>query len=431
MTKTTSTAANSQRTPDTRKFYPGWTMLGFAAASQFMSAPGQSYSVSAFNEPMQESLGMSATTLSLAYGVATIVSGVILPWTGRLVDRLGARVVLPIVASLLAVACFVMSMVNNAAGLYAGFTMIRCLGQGAMWLIGTWIVGEWFLRRRGFATAVSGLGGSISAMCFPVLNLYLIKYYGWQTAWQVLGVIVGVTMIVPSILFLRNRPEDLGLHPDGIEPDSDEAAEVDENPHVQATTESWTIGEVLRDLTFWKLISVGVCAGMIGTGLVFHQETILDGHGISKDLAMWMISCQAAIGTLATLGAGWLSDRWPAERLMGLAMLMFACAISILIFMPHWSFVFFFALLNGLHGSVLRTTGTVVWINYYGRANQGVIRGAALSSMILAAAVGPVPLALSNDYLGSYQPALIGFVLLPLVSMLLVFTAKRPTRNES
>ena len=402
-------------------------MLGFSAAANFMSAPGQSFSVSAFKKPMQDALQISETNLSFAYAVATIISGSVLPWTGRMIDRFGAKVVLPTAAGLLAVACYVMSSVTNTPGLYIGFTLIRCLGQGAMWLVGTWIVGEWFLRKRGLATAISGLGGSLSMMLFPVLNLYLIKSYGWQTTWNILGLIVAVTIVVPSILLLKNRPEDIGLHPDGIDPD---VVENTVETSAQATGDEWHLHEVLRNATFWKLVSVGVCSGMIGTGLVFHQETILSSYGISKDLAMWLITVQATIGTLAAFAAGSLADKFPAERLLGIAMAMLAISVAILLFLPHWSLVFVFAIVIGLHGAILRTAGTVVWVNYYGRRNQGVIRGAAMSAMILAAAIGPLPLAMSNDSLGTYRPALFAYAVIPCLAMVLVLTAKRPVRPK-
>jgi len=404
-------------------------MLGFSGAAQFMSAPGQSYSVSAFKKPMQDSLGISETDLSFAYGMATIVSGLLLPSIGRLVDRYGSRTVLPVVAALLGLACMVMSWVSSMPMLFVGFALIRCLGQGAMWLIGTWIVGEWFLRKRGLATAISGLGNSFSVMLFPILNLYLITEYGWRSAWQVLGLIVALTMVVPVVLFFRDKPEDLGLHPDGIDPATQGPPEIDPKSTVAAPTEdSWTLREVLYDLTFWKLASVGVTTGMIGTGLVFHQQTILAPHEITKEFAMQLISIQAFIGTLAAFAAGWLTDRFPTEKLMATAMLMLAAAVSSLYFMPHWSFVFIYAICSGLLGAILRTAGTVVWVNYYGRQNQGVIRGAASSLMILAAAVGPLPLAMSNDRWGSYSPALFAYTLIPLFSMAFVYTAKQPKR---
>jgi len=410
-------------------------MIGFSAAAQFMSAPGQSFSVSAFKKPMQDSLGISETNLSFAYGVATIISGLAIPWTGRQIDKYGARVVLPVAAGSLAAACCIMSFVANLPLLYVGFTLIRCLGQGAMWLVGTWIVGEWFLKKRGFATALSGLGSSLSVMLFPVLNLYLIKRLGWQTTWQVLGLIVAVSVVLPSILFLRDRPEDMGLLPDGAEPDGLDSDALSSNESqtsktVSPTEESWTLREVLTNSTFWKLLSVGICAGMIGTGLVFHQETIFAERGVSKDLAMWSISLQAFIGTIAALWAGSLTDRYPAERLLAIAMLMFGLSIFLLYYLPHWTFLFPFVILNGLNGAIQRTAGTVVWVNYYGRENQGVIRGAAMSAMILAAAIGPLPLAMANDYWGTYDPVLFAYALIPLASMLLVFTAKRPSRRQ-
>ena len=187
----------------------------------------------------------------------------------------------------------------------------------------------------------------------------------------------------------------------------------------------------MRDPTFWKLLSVGICAGMIGTGLIFHQETILAKHGISKSLAMWMISGQAVIGTGVAFWAGILTDRYRAEKLLAIAMLLMAFSIGIVIWMPHWSLVIVFCISNGLQGAIHRTAGTVVWVNYYGRENQGVIRGAAMSAMILAAAIGPLPLAMANDRWGTYVPVLIAYAVIPLLSMVCVLTAKKPVRQTA
>ena len=71
-------------------------------------------------------------------------------------------------------------------------------------------------------------------------------------------------------------------------------------------------------------------------------------------------------------------------------------------------------------------TAMVVWMNYYGRKHQGAIRGMAMAVMIFAAAAGPLPLALSIDWLESYNPALFGFVAAPLISAALVWTARPP-----
>jgi MFS family permease len=417
--------------------FPGWWMLAIAGAAQFMSGPGQSYSVAAYKDPMRTGLGISETDYSLAYGLATLLSGLCLPLVGRLVDRFGARRILPVLAILLGVACLWMSGADSLPDLYVGFGLIRSLGQGALTLIGMWIVGEWFATRRGFAASIAGLGGSLSVMCFPLMNNQLISHFGWQVAWVVLGVAVWVVLILPAVFVLRDRPEDLGLHPDGIAPGELKPAPVAgqedaEAPREKRSTEfsldgpSWTVGEVLRDLTFWRLLAVPASSGMIITGLTFHQVAMLGSRGVPPAWALGMISVQALVATLLSLPAGWLTDRIAGRRLLSLAMLLLAAAGATVLTMPVPQLALAYAALLGLHGSILRTTGNVIWLNYYGRMNQGGIRGIMMSVMILAAALGPLPMALSIDCFQSYDIALIFFIVIPLTAATIVWTAVPP-----
>lgn len=423
----------------TPRFFPGWTMIGIAGAAQFMSGPGQSYSVAAFKEPMRAGLGISETHYSLAYGFATLVSGLCLPLVGRLVDRYGARRVLPVIALLLGLACLGMSRAGTLLSLYVGFSMIRSLGQGALTLVAMWIVGEWFCRRRGLAMAIAGLGSSLSVMCFPLLNPILIDLFGWQTTWAILGLGVWLVLIIPTALILRDRPEDLGLLPDGDkaiasavgrdkQPASGKKDANSASRHPQPTQTSWTVTQVLRDPTFWKLLSVVATSGMIITGLTFHQVALLGSRGVSPSWALGMISLQALIATCTSLPAGWLTDRVESRYLLCAAMLLLATASALAWLMPLPLFAAVYAALLGLHGSILRSTGNVVWINYYGRRYQGSVRGISLSATILAAAAGPLPLAWSIDRFQSYDLALLAFIAIPLAAAASVWTARQPNR---
>ena len=400
-------------------------MLGIAATAQFLSGPGQSYSVAAFKGPMETSLGLSDTDYSLAYGVATVASGLSLPFFGRMVDRLGARRLLPFVALSLSAACLFMATVRDLGSLYVSFAMVRCLGQGALTLLATWLINEWFQRRRGFATALAGIGSSLSVVAFPVGNSWLIGTLGWPAAWVVLGIVVAVTLVIPTHLLVRDRPEELGLQPDGDAP----------QPEEQSTTvdleDSWSVTEALRDVTFWKLLAVGASSGMVGTGMIFHQVGLLGSRGVSPEIALGLISFQAVVATIAALGVGWLTDRLPNQRLLGIAMLLLATSVALVWHMSTPALAFVYAALMGLHGSILRSAGMVVWVNFYGRRNQGAIRGIVFSAMILAAAVGPLPLAIARDHWGTYTPALFTFVVIPLVSGALALSARPPQRRTA
>ncbi|MFW6171563.1 MAG: MFS transporter [Planctomycetota bacterium] len=403
--------------------------------AQFMSGPGQSYGVAAFKDPMRADLEISETSFSFAYSVATLLSGICLPFLGRLVDRYGARRVLPSIAMFLGLACWWMSQASSLIDLYLGFGMIRSFGQGALTLVSMWIVGEWFVQKRGLATAIAGLGGSLSTVSFPLLNGLLIKTWGWPVAWSMLGCVVWATLLLPSLFLLRDRPEDLGLHPDGRAfPDghgSDEGtSRASGGREFLPSKYSWTVTQVVRDLTFWKLLSIPITSGMIITGLTFHQVGVLGSRGVSTVAALGLISFQAVIATLCSLPAGWLSDRVAGRRLLSGAMLMLAASSTVVLLMPHPRFAILYAILLGLHGALIRSTGNVIWLNYYGRTYQGGVRGLAMSAMILAAAIGPLPFALSIDYFGSYTWALLAFIAVPLTSAVIVATAGPPRRPE-
>lgn len=418
MSGSSSQAINERR----QAWFPGWTMLSVSGLAQFMSGPGQSYSVAAFKEPMRESLGLSETAYSLPYGVATVVSGLSLILTGRLIDHFGARKTLPIISALLGLACFVMSQVDSGNQLYLGFTLIRCVGQGAMTLVALWIVGEWFLRRRCFATAISSLGSSTSVMVFPLLNIWLIDSFGWRNAWIALGLLVTGSLAVPGWILLRDRPEDLGMLPDGD--DSQQDTVTPDGAEGKTVLTGWTVRDAILDPTFWKVSTVPVCSGMIGTGLIFHQVALLGSRGVTANWALGLISIQAGLSTIVGLYAGWLSDRWSYQRMLSIAMvLLSSCVVWILVLPRPWMAIFS-SIAMGIHGSILRSAGTVVWINLYGRKHQGAVRGVSMSLMILAAAVGPLPLAVTLDHYGSYDSALCLFAALPLIAGGLVLTAR-------
>lgn len=421
------------------RFHPGWVILSVAAIGLYMSGPGQSYSVAAFIDPMLAGLSLQRTEFSMAYLVATLVSGISLPFVGRLLDAWGARMLLPLNAILLGLACIWMSRTTTLIELYIGFCCIRCLGQGALTLISTWLVGEWFEHRRGLAMGIVGLGGTLSVMSLPQINNALISRFDWQTTWVLLAIAVWGALILPALVLVRNRPEEIGLLPDGRHPADDLDAEGKTHTvDLQAVAarrvkslenESWTVREAIRTLTFWKVVSVICVSAMLGTGLVFHQVSLLADHGISRDWALGLIGVQAIMGTFVSLTAGYLTDRIAPRFLLTLAMLSLASGVGLLLVLPSVTLIPLYAILLGLHGGIIRSTGTVVWINFYGRLHQGAVRGVAMSISILAAALGPVPLALAKDMFGDYRPALLIFLVIPLLAAAAVWSAQTPVKK--
>jgi len=405
-------------------------MLGIGTLGMYLSAPGQSFSVAVFIDPMLGDLGLRRTDYSFAYLIAGLVGGVLLPGIGWLLDRLGARVLLPGLGLLLGTACIWMSSIDSLLGLSIGFTMIRSIGQGAVTLSATWLVGEWFQRRRGLAMGVVGLGGAVSVMTIPMLNNFLIEEFGWRSAWKHLAVMVWGGLVLPALLLIRDRPEPLGLLPDGRWQDDEGSGPTANELEVagEPTIDDLTVGQTLRLSSFWKLLAVLCVTSMVGTGLIFHQVSLLAVHDIARTDALLLLGLQAGVATVTGVLAGLLTDMGYERYLLTVSMLFLAAGVGLMLGMPSPGWALVYGSLLGLQGGIIRTAGTAVWINYYGRTNQGAIRGVAMAAAVVAAACGPLPLAVSWDWTGSYSSALIIFAVLPIVAGAGVVTARRPVQ---
>ena len=107
-------------------------------------------------------------------------------------------------------------------------------------------VNQWFVAHRGRAIALMGLGFPLSNAILPPLSRFLIDHLGWRDAYAVLGVIVLLLIVPAALLLVRNRPEDVGLFPDGADapPPSEQA-----RPGLPDVDDR----RVLSSLTFWLM----------------------------------------------------------------------------------------------------------------------------------------------------------------------------------
>ena len=112
------------------KFFYGWVILAAAGTGIFASGPGQSHTFSVFIGPISRDLGVGATAISSAYGLATLIAALGLPFVGRLVDRYGARKVMLAVVVFLGLGCIAFGFAPGIIWLALGFGALRFFGQG-------------------------------------------------------------------------------------------------------------------------------------------------------------------------------------------------------------------------------------------------------------------------------------------------------------
>jgi sugar phosphate permease len=399
-----------------RRYY-GWRMVLFAALALGATAPGQTAGVSVFVDPMIGSLGISRSELSTAYLVGTLAGAASMPWFGQVIDRRGVRASLTVVGALFGVALATMSGVAGVLTLTAGFVGIRMFGQGALGLVASTSVAYWFDRRRGTALGVTSALGQAVLSIAPLGLGVVVTAAGWRSAWLIAAAVVTLVTLAVARLGFRDRPEDVGQRVDGVPAGGGDA-----------TAALWGVsrGEAMRTLQFWAITGGVVTTGLIGTGLGFHQISVLGEQGLTPIAAAANFIPQTVAGLLATLATGALVDRVRPRALIIASMLLMASAVLLLpAVSPGWSAAAYGAAIGAAGGSA-RSLEAAAFPRLFGTRQIGAIRGAVKSAAVAGTAFGPILLAVGHDLTGSYLPVLRLALILPAAVIVLAIAAAPP-----
>jgi MFS family permease len=301
------------------------------------------------------------------------------------------------------------------------------------------------------AVGLAGLGMSLVGVGgFPNLIQRLITLFGWRVSYTLLGAGIVVILLPLALIFIRNTPETVGLQPDGLQPDGlqpdglqpdglqpddvqsgEKATPAQESDSTGAALEdNWTRAEALRTVAFWVFSLGSMAIAMLSTGLFFHLISIFADNGFSAETAALVFLPAAISSAIFNVTGGFLSDRIDVRFLLVAALLLETGAMVLAPLLNSVPLIFVYGVLLGGVGGLSGTVGSVVWAKYFGRKHLGSISGLATTILVFGAALGPMPIGIARDLLGSYDVVLWGFALLPLALAFLVLAfGKRPVRQ--
>ncbi|QBI18673.1 MFS transporter [Egibacter rhizosphaerae] len=399
-----------------RGFY-GWRIVLFAALGLAFTAPGQTVGNSVFIDHFIADLDLTRSQVSGAYLVGTLVGGATMPFVGRWIDRFGVRLVMAFVGAGFALALVGMSAVVGFVSLLIGFTGIRMLGQGALGLVSTTSVSYWFERRRGAALGITVAIGSALMSLAPLALTRVIDVTGWRSAWIVAGVLVGVVVVSTALLGMRDRPEHVGQGMDGdvVDPQTPPSAKT-----------GWARGEAMRTSMFWAVTGAVAAVGLIGTGLQFHQISLLGEQGLTPVEAAANFIPVTIATIAATLLVGALIDRVRPRHLIIACMVLLLGAMLAVPFVSPGVLAVVYALALGTAGGGVRSLEAAVFPRFFGLAHVGAIRGSVMALNVGSTAFGPLALAAGFDLTGSYVPAIGVLAVLPAAVIVAALFAPVP-----
>ena len=420
-------------------FY-GWVIVACATLGMIASIPGQTMGVSVFTDIFIEEMGLSRLQLAGSYLIGTVLSGFLLPYGGRLFDRVGARwfcllafVVFGFVLFFLASVDWVYGAASLLLGgsvllsgivMTFGFFSLRFLGQGLVTLGSRSMQAKWWNRRRGF---VGGIGAVAIGFIFSLAPLYLdwqIQLFGWRGTYIVNGLLLIVVMGSLAYLFFRDNPEECGLEMDG----GFIAAPVKVNPDL-VWKKDFTLSEAYRTYAFWIVSLMLAMNALVGTAYTFHVVDIGRSYGVDRRTILGFFAFAAAVSVPTNLLLGLLADHIRIRYLVAFIGIAGAILGLGILHLPSLLGVVLLVVGLGTSGGGFSVVMNVAYPRYYGRAHIGAINGASMLFFVWGSALGPLFYSLGLSWAGSYDQAVIAGSVVYLILAVAALWASNPQRD--
>ena len=437
-------------------FYYGWVIFSIGALASYSSRPLMAVAtLSVFAVPMTREFGWSYGLFSGVVSLGGLCAIGVSPFIGRLVDRYGSGVILAITAAIVGSCAFGLSLVGQAWAFYALYVPGRMAFASPLELGTTTAINNWFIRRRAFALFLLTVSQSTGLAAMPLIANFLIGGWGWRFAWASLGIYTIVVGVLPALLLVARRPEDMGLAAD---PRRGESRVQQREPEVPARNESggqteaagddeeggkgdraaspaaeplqennYTVSRALRTRAFYVMAIFSGAGFMVQAGVSLHQVSHFINQGMDASLAALTAGAFAFCQMIGGLVWSSLASRRVPIRFL-LATSAFCVSGGALGVQASSTLAWGLSATSILGAGVggLHLLLRLAWAEYYGREHLGSITGITLPVQVGGQALGPIIAGFLYDFTGSYFWPFRIFSTAVFIAGLLVLTATPP-----
>jgi MFS family permease len=385
------------------KVFYGWVVVGAGFIVSLMTY-GVRYTFGVFFKSIESEFYLTRTVVSGIFSVHMVVASVCSVLGGWALDKYGPRKLMFLMGIFVGLSLFLTSQAGSWWHLYLSYSLLLGFGTAPVFTAVNATVSRWFDKKRGFALGISGGGNAAGTLVMAPFTSYLISTFDWRMAFIVLA---GIALFVVSSLslLLIKRPEDIGLLPDGIRPESAQR-ELDVTKG-RTHADEFSLSEALRTGNFWFLTLIWLLLSssvhLILTHIVPHAIDL----GIAPMNAALIISLAGGASIFGRVIVGRLSDtigrKIPAVIC---AILQFASFLG-LIWVRELGVFYLVALATGFLWGGLSAQVTVLISDVFGVRSIGVLMGVIGVGWTLGAAIGPAVGGLAFDSTGEYSAAFL------------------------
>ena len=403
-------AAARQQSPGGQIYY-GWWMVVITSVMSFFASGIFFRGFGVLVIPIREQLGITQAQTNLIFSIARAEGGLEGPAAGWLIDKFGNRAVL--VPSLIIAIIGYGIMAFWLPGFW-GFALIYLglvsLGNSMAFQHACFAgLNQWFQRRRSLAISILAAVASLGGLALiPTMNL-LIDKSGLRWGLIASGGFYAV-ILLPLCIWFRNKPEDMGLLPDGAT--RPPAARGSRTAAARRETRDYTVREALRTQAYWLLLLGAGLRQTATLGILISLFPILvEDKGMSTQMAANLIGVMSFINFVSRLAMGYMGDRVSKKAIMFVSLTVEGIGYLFL-WLGDWQTAVGITLVLGfiLCEGMMDGAGVIVWAalgEYYGRTRFATLRGYITFAYAWALVASPVYAGWVADRFGNYDYAII------------------------
>ena len=398
-----------------KKLFYGWYIVGAGAVSNLFTIGILAWGLGIFVEEFRSEFGWSIKAIALGFSIRSFETGLLSPFTGYLIDRIGARKATVLGTSLMAVGLFLFSQVNSLSTYYLASATLA-LGQSVGGLPSfTRAVMNWFQKKRGQAIGLMNTGNALGYFA-PLVMASLLAAVGWRETLFISGLVI-LVVGVPLAFVVRDKPESSENHTTVSSLGS--ASQKRTNQTLVASPQKdldsgMEVREVLRVPAFYlMLLAAGVEGFSHGPWVTFnipHMQT----SGFSLQAATTIVGIYGLLQIVLRYGVGVLSDRIGRRRIYISSYLFQTVGIISFAFLSPeniWLAPIYLITQGISHAAIVIGRDSIV-ADYFGTKRYSTIRGLRQALLLPATFLAPLFMGALFDIRGNYR---LGYIIVAII----------------
>lgn len=408
--------------------YYGWAIAGTALVVSFASSIFYGPVLSVWVEPIREATGWKVWEISASFTIGSFAGSILTAVVGRAMDRYGARTLMALSGMILAGCMLGLAFTQAPWQMWIFFGTGRAFAIAGVQLGTTVAIANWFIRRRGSATSFAGLGLRAGQAVVPLAAAALIVLLSWRWAYGLLAVSALLLITAPALAYVRRRPEDYGLLPDGDAPAPDSlAANGARGARPGAPQEAaWTAAAARRTPAFWLILLTMSTIFFAQTATNLHAAPHFQTRGVPFENSVLVVFTFAAVSAVTTIPWGRLMDRVHVRYVIAAVAIIYFASMLIIVNASSFPGAIAFGVVFGVAQGGWTLCQRLVVPNYFGRRSVGAIRGQMGLMTAFINPVGPLAAGWIRDARDSYELAFLIFAGLFLAAAAMMLAARPP-----